>query len=63
MSFSSNGVHQKNSGFSGGTKKGATTGATTWAKIPANLLAIVERLQGVIIENIPAIELLDKHDS
>ncbi|MCX8587276.1 MULTISPECIES: DNA adenine methylase [unclassified Gilliamella] len=62
MSFSSNGIHQKNSGFSGSTKKRGTTDATTWAKIPANLLAIVERLQGVIIENIPAIELLDKHD-
>lgn len=63
MSFSSNGIHQQNSGFSGSTKKGKTTDATTWANIPVNLLAIVQRLQGVIIENIPALELLDKHDS
>lgn len=63
MSFSANGIHQKNSGFSGSTKKGLTTDATTWANIPVNLLAIVQRLKGVIIENIPALELLDKHDS
>lgn len=63
MSFSSLGVHQNNSGFSGGTKKGKTTDATTWANIPVNLAAIVQRLQGVIIENVPALELLNKHDS
>ncbi|MCO6557699.1 MAG: DNA adenine methylase [Gilliamella sp.] len=63
MSFSSNGIHQKNSGFSGSTKKGKTTDATVWENIPNNLSSIVQRLQGVIIENIPAIELLDKHDT
>lgn len=63
MSFSSNGIHQKNSGFSGSTKKGLTTDASTWAKIPYNLILVAKRLQGVIIENIPAIELFDKHDS
>lgn len=63
MSFSSKGINQTTSGFNGNTKKGKTTDATTWANIPANLLAVVQRLQGVIIENISALELLDKHDS
>lgn len=63
MSFSSSGCVKGFSGFSGSTRKGKTTDATVWAKIPHNLAMICERLKGVIIENIPALELIAKHDS
>lgn len=63
MSFSSTGCIKGCTGFSGSTRKGKTTDATVWAKIPNNLAFICQRLTGVIIENIPALELLQKHDS
>lgn len=63
MSFSSTGCIKGCSGFSGSTKKGKTNDATVWAKIPNNLAFICQRLAGVIIENLPALELLQKHDS
>lgn len=63
MSFSSTGHIKGCTGFSGSTRKGLTNDATVWAKIPNNLIYIVQRLTGVIIENIPAIDLLAKHDS
>lgn len=63
MSFSSNGCFQKKSGFSSSTQKGKTTDATTWQKLPENIKSIVERLRGVIIENLPASQIINKHDS
>jgi DNA adenine methylase len=63
MSYSSSGTIKCLSGFSGSCKKGKTTDATVWAKIPHNLAMICKRLKGVIIENQPALKLIQMHDS
>lgn len=63
MSFSSTGHIKGCTGFSGSTRKGLTNDATVWAKIPDNIACVAQRLKGVIIENVPAIDLLAKHDS
>lgn len=50
------------SGFRSDSKRKYATASHLWAKYPQNLGAICERLQGVIIENKPAIDLIKQHD-
>jgi DNA adenine methylase len=50
-------------GFKSKTDKGGVTEATVWRKYPDALNAITDRLQGVVIENRNAIEIIRQHDS
>jgi DNA adenine methylase len=50
-------------GFKSNTDKRGVTEARVWEKYPDALNSIIERLQGVVIENRNAIELIKQHDS
>jgi DNA adenine methylase len=50
-------------GFKSNTDKRGVTEARVWGKYPDALNAIIERLQGVVIENRNSIELIKQHDS
>jgi DNA adenine methylase len=50
-------------GFRSNTDKRGVTEANVWRKYPQALDSIIERLQGVVIENRKALELIDRHDN
>lgn len=50
-------------GFRDDSQRSGSTPAHDWQRYPDKLGAAVERLQGVVIENRPAIDILQKHDS
>lgn len=50
-------------GFRANTKRKGTTPAQDWRDYPSRLPAFVQRLQGVVIENRDAIDVIAQHDS
>ncbi len=52
----------RSTGFRASSSRSGTTPALDWANYPAALDALVERMQGVVIENRPAIEVMAQHD-
>jgi DNA adenine methylase len=50
-------------GFKSNTDNRGVTESRVWKKYPDALDAIIQRLQGVVIENRNALELLSQHDS
>jgi DNA adenine methylase len=60
-SASTNGDHC--TGFRSSNAKRSTTPAIDWANYPAQLPSFVERLRGVIIENRPALEVIQQRDT
>lgn len=63
LGFGSGAASGENTGFRGKSNRSGTTGATDWMHYPDNLRWIIERLRGVAIENRPAMDLIDHHDS
>lgn len=61
MGFGSGGAAAR-TGFRGDTKRKYATAADLWARYPDNLAALCQRLQGVIIENKDALEIMRAHD-
>ena len=61
MGFGSN-AHNRATGFRSNSNRSGTTPARDWRNYPDALEAIVERLQGVVIENRDAIALMPQHD-
>lgn len=53
----------RSTGFRASSSRSGTTPATDWANYPAALEALVARLQGVVIENRDAREVMAQHDS
>jgi DNA adenine methylase len=49
-------------GFRGSSRRRGTTPAMDWQHWPDCLPAFTERLQGVVIENLPAAEVITRHD-
>lgn len=62
MGFGSNG-HQRRTGFRSNSNRSGTTPAHDWVNYPDALACAVERLQGVVILNIDAIEAMRGHDA
>ncbi|MDP5208876.1 DNA adenine methylase [Microbulbifer sp. 2205BS26-8] len=63
LGFGSAGATKNNTGFRTDTRRRYSTAMQIWARYPDNLVAVLDRLQGVLIENRPAIEILEQHDS
>ena len=62
MGYGSDGTHRA-TGFRNDTTRTGSIPAGDWANMPAVLDQIIERLRGVIVENMPAVDLLAKYDS
>lgn len=63
MGFGSAGATKGSTGFRIDTKRNYCTAMHVWARMPDGIAAFGERLQGVLIENRPAIQLLKDHDT
>lgn len=61
MGFGSDGI-KRQTGFRGNVTRTGTTPALDWSRMPPVLEQVVERLQGVVIEHMPALDLLAKYD-
>lgn len=61
MGFGSNAIHMV-SGFRCNSNRSGTTPAHDWANYPDALLALIDRMQGVAIENKDAISVIHQHD-
>ncbi|MBT2773816.1 DNA adenine methylase [Halomonas sp. ISL-60] len=61
MGFGSN-SHNRATGFRANSNRSGTTPAGDWRNYPSALEQIIERLQGVVIENRDAIEVMQAHD-
>jgi DNA adenine methylase len=53
----------RSTGFRSNSDRSGTTPAHDWRNYPDALVAIVERFQGVVIENRDAVEIMRQHDS
>lgn len=63
LGFGSASVTGYNTGFRANSNRSGTTPAHDWANYPDNIPVIARRLQGVVIENRPAIEVIQQQDS
>lgn len=62
MGFGGAAVTGKSTGFRSNSNRSGTTPAHDWANYPTALSAVIDRLQGVVLENRDAIGLLPTHD-
>lgn len=62
MGFGSN-SHNKATGFRSNSNRSGTTPAHDWTNYPEALKGICLRLQGVVLENRPAVEVMKAHDT
>ncbi len=64
MGFSSNGIHERyGTGFRANTTRPWKTPAGDWAGYPDLVASFTRRLQGVVIENRPALDVIRRHDN
>lgn len=64
MGFGSSAMNTSNkTGFRGSATRSGTHPGTDWKNQPKNLSKIITRLQGVVIENKDALELIQYHDA
>ncbi|WP_159870760.1 MULTISPECIES: DNA adenine methylase [unclassified Raoultella] len=63
MGFGTAAAAGGNSGFRSDSKRKYATAAHLWERYPANLAAVCQRLQGVIIENKDALSIMRTHDA
>ncbi|MCK5606398.1 DNA adenine methylase [Candidatus Pacearchaeota archaeon] len=63
MGFGSAGATKKGNGFRIDSARKYATATQLWAEYPASIASFCERLQGVIIENRPALKVLENHDT
>jgi DNA adenine methylase len=62
MGFGSASICKETSGFRANSNRSGTTPAQDWRNYPKCLVAIVERLQGVVIECREAMSVMTQHD-
>ncbi|WP_043008514.1 DNA adenine methylase [Comamonas testosteroni] len=63
MGFGSAGATKGKTGFRCDTRRAYSTAQHQWARYPAALKPVIDRLQGVLIENRPAIDVIRQHDA
>lgn len=63
MGFGSAGATKGTTGFRIDTKRDYGTAQQLWAEYPSNISLVGERFTGVLIENRPAIEIMQQHDA
>lgn len=63
MGFGSAGATKGVTGFRIDTARPYGTAQHLWSRYPAQLRPIIDRLQGVLIENRPAVEVMQQHDT
>lgn len=63
MGFGSAGATKGVTGFRIDTARPYGTAQHLWTRYPDQLAAVIDRLQGVLIENRPAIEVMRQHDA
>lgn len=64
MGFGSNAINRAvKSGFRANSSRSGTTPAHDWENYPHNVRPVSRRLRGVVLENRPAIEVSEQHDS
>lgn len=61
MGFGSNACNRK-SGFRSNSNRSGTTPARDWVNFPDSLQAVIERLQGVVVLNRDALDVMAAHD-
>ncbi|WP_230630135.1 hypothetical protein [Comamonas testosteroni] len=63
MGFGSAGATKGVTGLRIDTARPYGTAQYLWSRYPGQLSAVIERLQGLLIENRPAIEVMQQHDT
>lgn len=63
MGFGSAGATKGQTGFRVDTARPYGTAQHLWTRYPSQLAAVIERMQGVLIENRPAIDVMRQHDA
>jgi DNA adenine methylase len=63
MGFGSAGATKGHTGFRIDTKRDYGTAQHLWATYPASIAAAGQRMSGVLIENRPALDVMQQHDS
>jgi DNA adenine methylase len=63
MGFGSAGASKATTGFRIDTKRAYSTAQHCWVKLPSNLEAVANRFRGVLIENRPALQVMQDHDA
>jgi DNA adenine methylase len=63
MGFGSAGATKSTTGFRIDTERKCAIAMHTWARYPSSIAAVGERFAGVLIENRPAIQVMQQHDS
>ncbi|HGL6322643.1 TPA: DNA adenine methylase [Citrobacter amalonaticus] len=63
MGFGSAGATKGTTGFRLDTKRNSSTAQRVWARQPDNLAAVASRFAGVLVENRPAIQCMQDHDT
>jgi DNA adenine methylase len=62
MGFSTAGASGRPTGFRSGCRNSGTAPATDWHGFPAALDFFIERMRGVVIDTLPAVEVLARYD-
>jgi DNA adenine methylase len=62
MGYGSDSIRRK-SGFRADSQRSGTTPAHDWVNYPKKLPDLVERLQGIVIEQRPAVDVIQKNDT
>lgn len=64
MGFGSNSIQRTiKSGFRSNSNRSGTTPASDWRHFPPNIRSVARRFRGVVIENLPAMDVVRQHDS